>query len=298
MASTSPCRLCGATKELQDSHILPGFVFRWMKETSATGYLRFAQQPNLRVQDGLKLHLLCRDCEGRFNYWETEFANKIFHPMTQGRAARACYGPWLLLFCASVSWRVLVYCIDGQHLGHVPIALLPSVERAEVIWREFLLGHRPRPERHEQHILPLPSGVVESYTHSEMPTNINRYLFRTPDMCIASTDRDVFAYSKLGPFLILGFIAMPRSKQWVETRVNVHGGAIGPRKYVMPKPFDEFIIERANRAATLNERISEKQTGKIREAILNSPERAAQSDSIRAMGHDVNLFGSRAFRRK
>jgi hypothetical protein len=65
----------------------------------------------------------------------------------------------------------------------------------------------------------------------------------------------------------------------------------------MPKPFDKFIFERANRAATLKDRISEKQTGKIREAFLN-PERAAQSDSIRAMIHDVNLFGSRAFRRK
>ena len=80
MMPTSPCRLCGATKELQESHILPGFVFRWKKETSATGYLRFGQQPNLRVQDGVKLHLLCRDCEQRFNNWETEFANRIFHP--------------------------------------------------------------------------------------------------------------------------------------------------------------------------------------------------------------------------
>jgi hypothetical protein len=86
------CRLCGATKALQESHILPGFVYRWMKETSATGYLRFGQQPNLRVQDGLKRHLLCRDCEQRFNRWETQFANQIFHPMTQGDTARVSYG--------------------------------------------------------------------------------------------------------------------------------------------------------------------------------------------------------------
>jgi len=80
MMPISLCRLCRATKELQESHILPGFVFRWKKETSATGYLRFGQQPNLRVQDGVKLHLLCRECERRFNNWETEFANRIFTP--------------------------------------------------------------------------------------------------------------------------------------------------------------------------------------------------------------------------
>jgi hypothetical protein len=45
--------LCGETNELRESHILPGFVYPWMKETSATGYLRFRQQPNVRVQDGL-----------------------------------------------------------------------------------------------------------------------------------------------------------------------------------------------------------------------------------------------------
>jgi hypothetical protein len=296
--SISSCRLCGATKALQDSHILPGFVYRWMKETSATGYLRFGQQPNLRVQDGLKLHLLCADCEQRFNQWETQFANQIFHPMTQGTAGRVYYGPWLLLFCASVSWRVLVYLMDGKHLDHVPAALLPSVARTEVTWRGFLLGSRSRPQPYEQHILPLAGGALESYTHSEMPANINRYLFRTPDMSVASNDRDAFTYSKLGPFIILGFIAMPRPKQWVGTKVNVQGGTIGPRDYVLPKPFDQFMFERANRAATLQERISEKQTAKIAETYKANLDRAAQSDSMRAMHQDVKLFGGSAFRRK
>jgi hypothetical protein len=294
----SSCRLCGETKELRESHILPGFVYRWMKETSATGYLRFGQQPNLRVQDGLKLHLLCADCEQRFNQWETQFANQIFHPMTQGKTQRAFYGPSLLLFCASVSWRVLVYFMDGKHLGQVPAALLPSIERAELTWREFLLGNRLRPQPHELHILPLAGGAVENCTHPNTPTNINRYLFRTPDMSVASNDRDAFTYAKPGPFLILGFVAMPRPKQWVGTKVNVQGGIIGPRNYVLPKPLDEFIFERADRAATLQERISEKQTAKIAETYKANLDRAAQSDSMRAMHQDVQLFGSSAFRRK
>jgi hypothetical protein len=294
----APCRLCGETKELQESHILPRFVYRWMKETSATGYLRFGQQPNLRVQDGVKRHLLCADCEQRFNQWETQFANQIFHPMTQGNTPRASYGAWLLLFCASVSWRVLVYFIDGKHIDHVPDALLPSVESAEVTWRGFLLGTLPRLQPHEQHILPMAGGALETYTHSEMPTNINRYLFRTPEMSVASTDRDAFTYSKLGPFIILGFIAMPRPKQWVGTKLNVQGGTLGPRHYTMPKQFWDFISARADNAATLQERISEKQTAKIAETYRSNLDRAAQSDSMRVMHEDVKLFGSRAFRRQ
>jgi hypothetical protein len=86
-ATPRPCRLCGAVKELQESHILPGFVFRWMKETSATGYLRSRQQPNLRVQDGLKLHFLCADCERRFNQWETQFEGFPWPLADPGRLA-------------------------------------------------------------------------------------------------------------------------------------------------------------------------------------------------------------------
>jgi hypothetical protein len=81
---------------------------------------------------------------------------------------------------------------------------------------------------------------------------------------------------------------MPRPKQWVGTKVNVQGGTIGPRDYVLPKPFDQFIFERANRAATLQERISEKQTAKIAETYKANLERAAQSDSMRAMHQDFN----------
>jgi hypothetical protein len=292
-----PCRLCGETKELRESHILPGFVFRWQKETSATGYLRSLQQPNRRVQHGPKLPLLCGHCEQRFNQWETEFAKRIFHPMTQGDAARASYGPWLLLFCASVSWRVLVFFKEIiNDFDHIPTALLPTVERAEIAWREFLLSSRPRPQPHEQHILPLPGGVIQSYTHSNMPANINRYLFRTPDISVATINKGAFTYSKLGPFIILGFLVMPRPKQWVGTRVNTHGGILRPREYVMPKPFDEFLFDRANKAADVKGQISEKQTAKIAEAYRANMDRAAQSDLMRVIHQDVQLFGRRAFK--
>jgi hypothetical protein len=143
--------------------------------------------------------------------------------------------------------------------------------------------------------------VGNAIRQSDFPphdTNINRYLFRTPEMHVASNDRDAFTYSKLGPFIILGFIAVPRPKQWVGTKVNVHGGTLGPRRYTMPKEFWNFISGRTDRAAILQERISEKQTAKIAETYKANRDRAAQSDSMRMMRQDVKLFGSRAFRRQ
>jgi hypothetical protein len=65
----------------------------------------------------------------------------------------------------------------------------------------------------------------------------------------------------------------------------------------MPKPFGKFLFDRASRAATFHQQISEKQSAKIAETYKANLDRAAQSDSMRAMHQDARLFGSRAFRR-
>lgn len=77
------CQLCGSESILQLSHILPAFVFRWMRETSGNGHLRFGEAPNLRVQDGLKRHWLCASCESLFARSETAFADQLFHPYSR-----------------------------------------------------------------------------------------------------------------------------------------------------------------------------------------------------------------------
>jgi hypothetical protein len=69
--TTGVCALCKRDVPLVESHILPAFIFRWKKETSATGYLRNSQNPKKRVQDGLKVPLLCIDCERLFNSFDT-----------------------------------------------------------------------------------------------------------------------------------------------------------------------------------------------------------------------------------
>jgi hypothetical protein len=68
---------------MQLSHANPAFVYKWLKETSATGSLRSGERPNLRAQDGHKAYWLCRKCEEALNAFETPFATKVFHPITR-----------------------------------------------------------------------------------------------------------------------------------------------------------------------------------------------------------------------
>ena len=65
----SACALCQDKSELELSHIIPKFVLRYLKETSA-GFLRSAENPNTVVQDGEKHYMLCGKCEDLFSKYE------------------------------------------------------------------------------------------------------------------------------------------------------------------------------------------------------------------------------------
>ena len=154
------CGLCGKEKELQESHIIPSFVFKWLKDSSVTGHFRHGETINKRVQDGAKLYLLCWDCEQLFGKWEDIFAKEVFMPLHQNKPIKQ-YGTWLLKFSTSVSWRVLTFFKNHLDLNHFPDNLLKSVDNALKIWQEFLLDKRPHPECCEQHLLPFRGFIGE-----------------------------------------------------------------------------------------------------------------------------------------
>jgi hypothetical protein len=83
MASKGICALCKQERQLQNSHIVPSFFGAYLKKTSATGYLRSGENPNLRLQDLPKEKMLCGGCEGRLAVWEKDFKENVL-PVVQG----------------------------------------------------------------------------------------------------------------------------------------------------------------------------------------------------------------------
>src|SRR6266851_9905170 len=100
--SAAACRLCGTETALIQSHAIPAFASRWLKQTSATGFLRGFHVPNQRMQDFPTLRLLCRECEQRFSASEKQFAEFVFVPFHEGRT-RFQYEDWLLYFAVSLA---------------------------------------------------------------------------------------------------------------------------------------------------------------------------------------------------
>lgn len=288
------CKLCARDAELCDSHIIPAFAYRWLRDTSGTGHIRLGATPNKRVQDGYKRYWLCSDCESKFNLWETRFATRIFHPYSSGTSSSFRYSKYLLNFCVSVSWRVLRFYREETTFSDWTHDSIQQLDEAEKTWKDVLLGTRPNPGHFEQHILPC--DAIESHTYSKIPTNINRYLMRAIDMDLVRGGNIGFVYSKIGRFIVLGFFKLDAPRQWKGTKVHGNEGLLGPREYTLPAQFAEYLFYKAKKLSEINAKMSPRQRSKIDDAFRKDIERAARSDALAAMSQDVRLFGNDAFR--
>lgn len=295
------CRLCGVQAELQLSHILPAFVFRWLKDTSGNGHIRGGEAPNLRIQDGPKRYWLCLACEGLLGRDETAFADQLFHPYSSGETSRFVYGEWLLPFCVSVSWRVLHLYRELTGLKNYTPEAIKTIDAAEARWKAFLLGQEPHPGSFEQHLLPF-DGVKSMTSTSGVAPNLNRYLMRTTDMDLCRNEglpiRTIFVYAKLGRFVMVGFIREDKRGWWKGTKVHLRTGVIEPRTYSLPRSIFEYMNGKAHRVAELLASISPRQSEKIDEAFRKNKERYMGSDEFQALQNDVSMFGEAAFTRR
>ncbi|MCT4631371.1 MAG: hypothetical protein N4A76_01385 [Firmicutes bacterium] len=77
------CKLCNESNELELSHIIPKFVYKWIKRTSTTGGIRNSDNPNIRAQDGDKIDFLCGKCEDLFSVYEDGFRKKGFQKLQE-----------------------------------------------------------------------------------------------------------------------------------------------------------------------------------------------------------------------
>ena len=222
------CKLCGKEAELQESHILPAFVFKWQRATSGNGHLRSTREPNQRVQDGIKRFWLCAGCEGPFSRSEQAFATQLFHPYIERSGANFPYGPWMLHFAVSVSWRVLRLTLDEDALHGWSADQTAAARAAEPVWRRYLLGEIPHPAKFRQHILPM--DEISKGT-AGMEPNMNRYLMRAISMDVCRKTGSMFTYAKLGRFMIFGAIEEAHPELWKGTDIKANQGVVGPRTY-------------------------------------------------------------------
>lgn len=287
------CGLCGLEKELQESHVIPSFVFKWLKTSSVTGYFRHGETINRRVQDGTKIYFLCKDCEQLFGGWENIFAKEVFMPLHQNKPIKQ-YGAWLLKFSTSVSWRVLTFFKNHLDLNHFPDNLLKSVDTVLKIWSEFLLDKRPHPEACEQHLLPFRDFIGE-HNDPKMPGNFHRYISRSVDIDAACSKTEAFVYAKMCRILLIGFIKMDHRERWRDTKVHVNHGILEKRHYKVPATVSHFMYYKARRLQEVQKKISDRQWKRIGKDYEKNSDNFQDSEMFKAITQNSILFGDAAF---
>jgi hypothetical protein len=301
MLSLGLCRLCEDVRELELSHIMPKFVFRWQHDTAVSA-IRDSESPNRRSQDGRKQPFLCSQCEDRLQSFETPFASKVFHPAHQPVESLPSvlnYGTFGLKFAVSVSWRALrLWSEDPRFpeiLGPVKHALaLRALQR----WRSFLLGEVPHPAEFEQHLLTL------SFTETAIPgqsPSFNRYALRAVDQTFAHSSEIMFVYSKLGRVVIFGMLPpSARVPGWRNTKLHVSRGVIPLRDAILeiPQAIADFMNARAEYGAQTIASVSPRQQALIDRAFQERIRTNPSGELFEALVRDYELFGDEALNRK
>ena len=294
MNTPRSCELCGCIAELQQSHVLPAFVYRWVRETSP-GKLRTVEQPNVRIQDGPTREWLCEACEQRFSNWEKPFAETVFQYVhrTSVEQQPVAYREWALKFAASISWRTQLFFRENglDHLSTVDRACL---SRAADTWRDFLLDRIPHPGEFEQHVLLV--DTVEESSGPPISPFLNRYFLRTIQTDLVTSKSMCFTYAKLCRVVIIGFVRMKAPQYWKGTKLHLRTGKIGGDCRI-PELLMHYWNDKANQVAAAMASMSPRQVDKIDLVFANTdPDRMAESETFRAMSADVRFSGDEAFR--
>jgi hypothetical protein len=290
------CALCRKDAELIESHIIPKFVIKWLKDTSLSA-VRTNIEPNKRVQDGLKKYLPCANCEGLFSTWEKQFCEQIFLPVHNNPEINKPleYKSWALKFAVLVSWRVLEYYYQENRLLNFTDLQKQACQKALETWSNFLLGKEPHPGQYEQHLLPV--NVIKNSSSSRISPFINRYLQRSIAFDVIRAGGSIVVFTKMGHLMLFGCVQHAHHHIWKGTKMHLNKGKIFPAgDFVVPGFLLTYFNNKADENAKLMDSVSPKQQEVIRKAFMDNIEGMADSDVFKALEYDVNLSGEEAFK--
>lgn len=281
------CRLCSQRPAIKNSHVIPGFVFRAIKSDSPTGYFRNPINPNLRVQDGDKLSLLCTACEQRFGNAERDFAQDIFTAFHENDLNQFSYGPWLHYFMTSIAWRSLILDLpDLQSDTANPQKAISELDALAETMQKYLQGATNLADCLCNH----------AFVCTKVVSDIKVLAAAGPNVAIR---RSVFGYSlidrdhgysgilhNLAGFMCFLIIKGKPKDTWIGTKVNPSGGELTPPQRVSSWLMDELLnnmIEYAPREI----KMSDIQRKEIGEAMCKNP----STPSLRFQKWDDEFLG-------
>ena len=116
-------------------------------------------------------------------------------------------------------------------------------------------------------------GYSLTFAWANAPPAISRYLARAIDPYVAFNQDSAISYSKMGRFILFGFVGMRHPRRWKGTKLHTRHGTFGQGDIEIPSDAGEFIMGRARLTADNFSQISERQRERIRKSYEPDRER-------------------------
>ncbi len=277
----SKCKLCHLNTELKDSHVIPSFVGRWLKKTSATGYFIAVDTEGAaaRSQDLYKTQLLCNDCEGILNQYETYFATHIFHPFKNGTLNAIASDENIGKFAVSISLRVLWLLQESRD----PLAIKWAhiLNKLEQEWRQYLLCSEGFVKGVNSHHILFSNERLLAYGLGSAP-NLILNLLRTSVFYIYEKFGKAYIYSNMAGIQVISMIDPPELPTSIGTQVypkQTLGGKDPPG--IGWGGYFQNIMEFSNGLDEIRNGLSTNYKEMIERAEEKDPERAINSEDAK-----------------
>lgn len=272
------CRLCDENRCLQESHIIPSFVGKWLKKSSSTGFLSGFETTSgagTRTQDIYKKYLLCADCERTFSAYETYFANNIFYPHKNNKLSDISQNPFISKFVVSVSLRSLWIFQDIND----PIALsnLEEFHALEQEWKDYVIDKEAIVKGVKSHHLLFANEDLLAHGLKVAP-NLIFNTFRSSIFEIKEYFGKPFIFVNMAGVQIISMLSYPDlpnssgSMVYPIQELGVTAPGIGWGGYF------QNIVDFSNYVDTVRYNLSEKEKQKIYSAESKRPERSVNSE--------------------
>jgi len=253
MLENQVCKLCGEEKTLVGSHLIPKFVFRWLKKSGGK-YIRKADNPNKRVEDGIKEYLFCNDCEQLFSKLEDKFARDLFYPYSNHQVKELKYDDDLLRFSISVLYRILlINLIENSQLNQ---EFTKELSLAQTERKDFLNQKEGLKNFSNIHILYTSAEVTKNVLPVERFLN---YFARGIDGTILTNSKTCIVYAKMVRIILIGEIVGLDSAGMENTLIRPDEGDILVEQMRLNSLMKKSLIDRVRQINFHYDKVSEKQ---------------------------------------
>ncbi|EEK53190.1 hypothetical protein [Bacillus cereus] len=286
------CALCEKEAVLEDSHIIPKFVYKSLTKDSHTGILRTLEEPNLPQQDGLKMKLLCGECEDLFSTNETHFSRSIFHPYKGNKLEYPVTyeGNWLNYFVTSVHWRILNNSLEKYRTAQNPKTTLPkeyfdALTKASDTMKSYLLGERCDLDDLENHIVFFNEEMATAAVSNPHTTIFGSVIGKT---IVSEKNHSIHIFSNLSGIIMFTLIRKHPKEQWINTTVQNGSGEFSlPQRLDSPVTLSIKALETDRQE--VNEGLSPNQLKNIQERVNKDIEGYKKSGSYLRIKADREL---------